>query len=211
MLKLKFQQELKFLLQRWSVRHHDLYAQRIFYLRRFTSKIHYGDDDEAEASSLGTVVLADSGDALNVVADGETASQFGSMESGDKTEKDDAEYGPGEDADDVCVPDDVVDDPEQTEQDVAADIHFAEDFLSRIGGEDEVLAGNLKNDVLRDMAAMGWDDVVEPDTYDYLMTPYEPVYDTGSCPGLRQAFSGLPLKYCEGATCQWLYSSTSCR
>ncbi|OWY97505.1 hypothetical protein PHMEG_00031946, partial [Phytophthora megakarya] len=52
------------------------------------------------------------------------------------------------------------------------------------------LAGNLKNAVLHDVAASGWDDVVDPDIYEHMMSPYEPVNDTGSYPGLRQGYSG---------------------
>ncbi|EGZ20842.1 hypothetical protein PHYSODRAFT_398887, partial [Phytophthora sojae] len=153
----------------------------------------HGDDEEAEAGALGNELLADSTGASNVVTDGDSVPQFGSMDSGDEAEKDDienGEYGSDEDVDASCAPDDVVDDPEQTEKEIAAEVLFAENFLSQFGGEDEVLADNLKNAVLRGMSATGWEDVVQPDTYDYLMTPYEPVNDAGSYPGLRQGYSG---------------------
>ncbi|ETK79775.1 hypothetical protein F441_04597 [Phytophthora nicotianae CJ01A1] len=151
---------------------------------------HDGDnDDQVEEGTLGSELLADSGDALNVVADGDMAAHFGMMESGDEAEKDDVEtgeYGSDEDPDILCIPEDTADDPDPTEQEIAAEVMFAEDFLSQFGGEDAVLAGNLQNGVLREMSVSGWEDVTEPDTYDYLMTPYEPVSNTGSYPGLRQ-------------------------
>ncbi|OWY92443.1 hypothetical protein PHMEG_00038565 [Phytophthora megakarya] len=115
------------------------------------------------------------------------------MNSGDETEKDDietGEYDDDEDSEAHCVPEDVADDPDETEQEVAAEVLFTEDFISKFGGEDEVLAGKLTNDVLREMSCTGWEDAEEPDTYDYLMAPYEPVNDSNSYPGLRQGYSG---------------------
>ncbi|KAE9023388.1 hypothetical protein PR001_g11509 [Phytophthora rubi] len=67
---------------------------------------------------------------------------------------------------------------------------FAENFLSSSGGEDAVLTGNLKPDVLCEMPASGWEDVDELDTYDYMMAPFEPVRNTHSYPWLRQGYSG---------------------
>ncbi|KAG3063810.1 hypothetical protein PI125_g24293 [Phytophthora idaei] len=40
------------------------------------------------------------------------------------------------------------------------------------------------------MATSGWEDVEEPNIYEYMMAPYEPVNDTASYPGLRQGYSG---------------------
>ncbi|KAG6944784.1 hypothetical protein JG688_00016918 [Phytophthora aleatoria] len=107
------------------------------------------------------------------------------------------EYSSDEDPEGYCVPENVVDDPDPTEQEIAAVVFFAEDFMSRFGGEDEVLAGNMKNDVLREMSDTGWEDVVEPDIYGYLMTPYEPVDDTGSFPDFVKATLVLVLEHCE--------------
>ncbi|KAL3669151.1 hypothetical protein V7S43_005535 [Phytophthora oleae] len=115
------------------------------------------------------------------------------MDSGDEAEKDHVdigEYGSDEDHNTHCVPEDVLDDPDQTEQEIAEEVFFAEDFLSKFGGEDEVLAGNLKDAVLREMSTAGWEDIVQPDIHDYVMSPYEPVNDTRSYPGLRQGYSG---------------------
>ncbi|KAG2774371.1 hypothetical protein Pcac1_g14893 [Phytophthora cactorum] len=75
--------------------------------------------------------------------------EFGSMDCGDEAEKDDVEigeYSSDEDPEGYCVPEDVVDDPGSTGQEIAAEVLFAEGFQSRFGGEDEVLAGNLKSD-----------------------------------------------------------------
>ncbi|KAG1688596.1 hypothetical protein DVH05_003522 [Phytophthora capsici] len=131
---------------------------------------HDGDnDDQVEEGTLGSELLADSGDALNAVVDGDVAAHFGMMESGDEAEKDDietGEYGSDEDLSVLCIPEDTADDPDPTEQEIAAEVMFAEDFLSQFGGEDAVLAGNLQNDVLREMSASGWEDVTEPGTYD---------------------------------------------
>ncbi|KAG6963159.1 hypothetical protein JG688_00008273 [Phytophthora aleatoria] len=116
---------------------------------------HDNDDDDA-SGGLGSELPADSGDSLNSVADGDAAPQFGSMDCGDEAEKDDVEigeYSSDEDPEGYCVPEDVVDDPDPTGQEVAAEVLFVEGFQSRFGGEDEVLAGNLKSDVLREMSA----------------------------------------------------------
>ncbi|KAI9981076.1 hypothetical protein PInf_010485 [Phytophthora infestans] len=91
---------------------------------------HYAKDDANEAEedfALGSELLANSTDDLNVVIDHAIEHQFGKLDSGDEAEVDDMETG---------------------------------DF----GGEDEVLARNLKNAVLREMSAIGWEDVIEPDT-----------------------------------------------
>ncbi|OWY93769.1 hypothetical protein PHMEG_00036712 [Phytophthora megakarya] len=105
----------------------------------------------------------------------------------EKVDIETGEYDDDEDPEAHCVPEDVVDDPDETEQEVAAEVLFAEDFTSKFGGEDEVLAGKLTNDVLREM--LGREDAKETDTYDYLMAPYEPVNDSNSYPGLRQGYS----------------------
>ncbi|KAG7379990.1 hypothetical protein PHYPSEUDO_007863 [Phytophthora pseudosyringae] len=85
-----------------------------------------------------------------------------------------------------------------------------------LGGEDEVLRGNLKADVLRSMATSGWEDVVEPDIEDPIMEPYEPVNNSGSYPGFRQGYSGpTPEALRHGNSpvvlsftfCRWFYGS----
>lgn len=60
-----------------------------------------------------------------------------------------------------CPPNDYHDDPEETEQEITADVLFAENVLGQFGGEDEVLAGNFKNQALREMSATGWEDVIQ--------------------------------------------------
>lgn len=114
------------------------------------------------------------------------------MDSGDDAEKDDLEV---EEDDDDCDCagsryESEEEDAEPTESEIAAEVMFAENFLSSFGGEDAVLAGNLKNDVLREMSASVWVYVDEPVTYDSMMAPYEPVRNTHSYPGLRQGYSG---------------------
>ncbi|KAG6953886.1 hypothetical protein JG688_00012603 [Phytophthora aleatoria] len=129
---------------------------------------HNNDDDDA-SGGLIIDLLVNSGDSLNSVADGDTTPQFGSMDSGDEAEKDDVEI-------------------EEYSSDEALKVTVIPKTL--FGGEDEVLAGNLKKIVLPELSATGWEDVIEPDVYDYLMTPYEPVDDTGSYLALRQGYSG---------------------
>ncbi|GMF44199.1 unnamed protein product [Phytophthora fragariaefolia] len=143
--------------------------------------------------ALGNELLADNNDDLNTVGDDDNEPQYGAMESGDEAEKGDIETGEfdsDEGMEPQCAPDDDHDDPEETEQEITAEVLFAENFSSHFGGEDEVLAGNLKTRVLREMSATGWEDVVAPDTAEYLMTPYEPVNGAGSYPGIRQGYSG---------------------
>ncbi|KAG6609023.1 uncharacterized protein IUM83_12824 [Phytophthora cinnamomi] len=150
------------------------------------------DADEAEVTARGTALLSDNDDDLNAI-ETNISGQFGSIESGDEAEKDDVETGEYESDEDVaawCLPGDVTDDPEETEAEIAAEVLFAENFLESFGSEDQVLAGNLKNPVLRSMTATGWEDVVEPDVHQHMMAPYEPVDDVGSYPGLRQSYSG---------------------
>ncbi|KAI9988316.1 hypothetical protein PInf_021715 [Phytophthora infestans] len=153
------------------------------------------DDNEGGDSSqnaLNNDLLDENDDTLNDVCAGEEAADFSVMDSGDDAEKYDLDDGEGsfEDCIDISAPveDEEVVDP--TENDIAAEVLFAESFLDRFGGEDQVLSGNLKNEVLREMAAAGWEDVEEPDTREYLMGPYEPVDNTQSYPGLRQGYSG---------------------
>ncbi|POM69800.1 Hypothetical protein PHPALM_13889 [Phytophthora palmivora] len=115
------------------------------------------------------------------------------MDSGDDAAKDDLVMDEDSGEDDECadthIPADE-DESEASETEIAAEVLFAEQFLDSFGGEDAVLAGNLKKDVLREMAATGWEDVEEPDTFDYMNTPYEPLDNTRSYPGLRQGYSG---------------------
>ncbi|POM63699.1 Hypothetical protein PHPALM_20868 [Phytophthora palmivora] len=150
------------------------------------------DDDEAEVVALGNELLADKDDDLNAM-DGGASGSFESIGSGDEAEKDDVETGEYDSSEDVevhCLPEDVSDDPEETEAEIAAEVLFAENFLQSFGGEDQVLAGNLTDPVLRSMTATGWEDVEEPDIHEHLMSPYEPVDDSRSYPGLRQNYSG---------------------
>ncbi|POM76874.1 LOW QUALITY PROTEIN: Hypothetical protein PHPALM_5837 [Phytophthora palmivora] len=118
---------------------------------------------------------------------------YGTIDSGDEAGKDDIETGEYESedsSDEYYVPEDVVDNPEETEEEVVAEVCCGEKFLESFDGEDRVLGGNLKGDVLKSMSASGWEDVVKPDIYEYLMAKYEPVSNTTSYPGLHQGYSG---------------------
>ncbi|GMG15167.1 unnamed protein product [Phytophthora fragariaefolia] len=152
-------------------------------------------DDEAEEEEVtarGNELLADNDDDLNAV-DNSSNSNFGAIESGDEAEKDDVEIGEYDSSGDTeheGALDDIGDDQEETETEIAAEVLFAEKFLDTFGGEDEVLAGSLNNAALRSMAASGWEAVEAPDIHEHLMAPYEPVNNAGSYPGLRQGYSG---------------------
>ncbi|OWZ08918.1 hypothetical protein PHMEG_00018463 [Phytophthora megakarya] len=177
---------------------------------------HDEDDDQVEAQVItrSNELLADNNrDHLNVAVDGE--SEFGAIESGDEAEKDNdetGEYVSEDDADGECLPEDVNDDPDETEAEVDAEVLFTENVLNKFGGVDAVLAGNLKNEVLRNMSASGWDDVEddveEADVDEYIQQPYEPVDNSSSYPRLRQRYSGPSaeaLRYGDSPTGLFFY------
>ncbi|ETL85830.1 hypothetical protein L917_14678 [Phytophthora nicotianae] len=146
-------------------------------------------DEDGEDSALGSELLADSIDDLNVVGNHAIEHLFGKLDS----EADDMETGECVSDEEVkiyCAADAIGDDPVATEDEITAEVLFADNFLNSFGGEDEVLAGNLKNAVLCEMSAKGWEDIDEPDTTEYMHGPYDPVNNTSSYPGLRQGYSG---------------------
>ncbi|KUF91242.1 ER lumen protein-retaining receptor [Phytophthora nicotianae] len=103
--------------------------------------------------------------------------QYGAIESGDEAEKDDVdagEYDSDQDVEEFCTPEDLVDDVDETEAEIAEEVLFAANFLESFGGADEVLAGNLQNIVLRSLLATGWEDVVKPNIDEHMMGPYHP-------------------------------------
>ncbi|ETN15059.1 hypothetical protein PPTG_07265 [Phytophthora nicotianae INRA-310] len=127
-----------------------------------------GGDCSQEAFS--NELLDDNDDTLNDIGDGDEATAYGAMDSGDDAEKDDLDDG--EDSDEGRTDTFAIDDgpePEPTEPDFAAEELFAERFLDSCGGEDQVLA--------------------EPDTFEYLTSLYQPVNNTQSYPGLRKGYS----------------------
>ncbi|ETL26012.1 hypothetical protein L916_20210, partial [Phytophthora nicotianae] len=110
-----------------------------------SAEVQAGDEDnEDELDALGSELLADNNDDLNAIDSNESAHHVEAY----------------------CAPDDLVDDVDETEAEIAEEVLFAENCLERFGGADEVLAGNLKDSVLRSMSATGWEDVVEPDIYE---------------------------------------------
>ncbi|GMF33653.1 unnamed protein product [Phytophthora fragariaefolia] len=140
-------------------------------------------------NALSNELLADKDGNLNVINDEGDAAEYGVMDSGDAAAKYDLDVGEDQDESTNAYASDD-DEAAATEEEVCAEMYFAQSFLDSFGGEDQILAGNLKSDVLRGMAAEGWEDVVEPDTHDYLMTPYEPVNNTSNYPVLRHGYSG---------------------
>ncbi|KAG3087058.1 hypothetical protein PI125_g18758 [Phytophthora idaei] len=123
------------------------------------------------------------------------------MDSGDKAALDDIDTGEeGEIIPDVLEVDNDTYAPDATELKIAHEIRFAEQFLEKIGGEQAVLAGNLQNKVLREMSANGREDIEQPSLFDYMQSPYEPVDNKASYPGLRQGYPGASpdaLRYGE--------------
>ncbi|ETL32574.1 hypothetical protein L916_14868 [Phytophthora nicotianae] len=150
-------------------------------------------DEDGEDSAFGSELLADIIDDLNVVVNHAIEHQFGKLDSGDEAEADDMETGEcvsDEEVEIYCVSDGIGDDPVATKDEITAEALFAENFLDSFGDEDEDLAENLKNAVLCETSANGWEDVVEPDTIEYMHGPYDPVNNTSSYPSLRQGYSG---------------------
>ncbi|ETK86371.1 hypothetical protein L915_08994 [Phytophthora nicotianae] len=139
------------------------------------------EDNEDNLDTLGSELLADKHDNLNAVEPGESADQYGVIESGDEAEKDDVDVGEYDSDHDVvgfCAPKDFVDEVDETEAKIPEEVLFAANFLESFGRADEVLyVGN-------------GEDVVEPNIDDHMMGPYDPVSNKGSYPGLRQGYSG---------------------
>ncbi|ETN20452.1 hypothetical protein PPTG_03451 [Phytophthora nicotianae INRA-310] len=98
-------------------------------------------DSADDASDYEFVVIEDVDDSLNNVVEGADDADCSSMESGDDTEKDDLDTG-----------EDIggwregpygsknVNEPEDTETDIADVMHFATRFLNSYHNEDQVLA-----------------------------------------------------------------------
>ncbi|KAE8996033.1 hypothetical protein PR002_g19444 [Phytophthora rubi] len=112
-------------------------------------------EEDVEVSALCNELLADNNDGLNTVGDGDNEPQHGAVKSNDEAEKNGIETGEfdlDEDMEPQCAPDDDHDDP-------TAEVRFGENVLSQFGDKDEDLAGNLKTQVLREISAIGWEDV----------------------------------------------------
>ncbi|ETP42030.1 hypothetical protein F442_11027 [Phytophthora nicotianae P10297] len=128
-----------------------------------TDLLHSDADNEDNLDTLGSELLADKHDNLNAVEPGESADQYGVIESGDEAEKDDVDVGEYDSDHDVvgfCAPKDFVDEVDETEAKIP-----------------EEYVGN-------------GEDVVEPNIDDHMMGPYDPFSNKGSYPGLRQGYSG---------------------
>ncbi|KUF81247.1 hypothetical protein AM587_10002525 [Phytophthora nicotianae] len=115
-------------------------------------------DNEDNLDTLGSELLADKHDNLNAVEPGESADQYGAIESGDEAEKDDVDVGEYDSDHDVvgfCAPKDFVDEVDETEAKIPEEVLFAANFLESFGRADEVLVGNLQNIVLRSTSVTG--------------------------------------------------------
>ncbi|KAI9988712.1 hypothetical protein PInf_022170 [Phytophthora infestans] len=89
-------------------------------------------NEDREDSALGSELLADSTDDLNVVIDHAIEHQFGKLDSGAEAETDDMETGEcvsGEEAGIYCASVDIGDYLAATEDEITAEVHFAENFL----------------------------------------------------------------------------------
>jgi hypothetical protein len=144
------------------------------------------DEGTEVTSDQETDLLADGDDDLNAVVAGDDPDVYGAMDSGDELEMDDIEDGEDGDILPETLDADDLDDPAASPAVVEHELMFAAQCLERLGGAHEVLAGNLRADVLRDMSSTGWGDVDAPDTHDYMQMPYVPASNNGSYPGLRQ-------------------------
>ncbi|OWY94567.1 hypothetical protein PHMEG_00035662 [Phytophthora megakarya] len=125
------------------------------HLKAYLTLSKCAEQNEADDATAESDLLADKEDDLNTFDPGDDAPHFGTIDSGDDAEKDDVEDGEYESEGEVnCAPEDIHDDPVETETEIAAEVLFADNFLESFGGVDEVLAGNLKAPVLRSMASI---------------------------------------------------------
>ncbi|KAL3663802.1 hypothetical protein V7S43_011215 [Phytophthora oleae] len=174
-----------------------------------TENASQGDDDIQHVVPVAEdALLVDNEDELNATDRNDDPTHYGAIESGDDGEKDDLDFGEDdEDAGGEAVYPSNEDKADLTDNQIAEEVRFAENFLESFGGEEQVLAGNLETDLLREMTAKGWEDVEEPDTYDYLMNPYEPISNTRSYPVLAKDIRGQPQTHYAMATRPWPCSS----
>ncbi|POM66865.1 Hypothetical protein PHPALM_17209 [Phytophthora palmivora] len=146
----------------------------------------------------------DKEDNVNAIEIGADEPLFGAIESGNETENDDVdegEYDSDVTVEEYCSPEDVHDDSEQTEMVIAAEVLFAEDIRESFGVEDDVFAGNLKNPMLGNMTATGWEDIEELNIDVRITTPYDPLEKSDAYPGLRQGYSGPTAETLRHAHC----------
>lgn len=112
------------------------------------------DCEDAEMVARRNKLLADSTDYLNEADDCGASVTCGDIESGDETEKVDVEIGEYDsygDLDELVAPDDISDDPDEHD---AAECSRRSLWRGRFGGEDEVLARNMKNDISDEIASV---------------------------------------------------------
>ncbi|OWZ00677.1 hypothetical protein PHMEG_00028081 [Phytophthora megakarya] len=134
--------------------------------------------------------LADTTDSLNVDVDGGRDANYDALDSGDEAAKDDVVTDAESEVDDwpsdASAADGSDADPEQDVMDIA----LVKEFLDEFGGSDAILAGNWKAETLTEFSNTGWGSIQEPNVYNELQTPYVPVENTGSYPGLLQGYAG---------------------
>ncbi|ETK77208.1 hypothetical protein L915_16520, partial [Phytophthora nicotianae] len=99
------------------------------------------------------------------------------LDSGDASEEDDLNDLDGSDSE-VAVVDTVDGDDEEAFDN--EERHFADHFLESMGGEEQVLAGEILGPALKEYSTTGWHEIDTPDVEKFLETPYTPVGDNKS-------------------------------
>ncbi|KAG6622858.1 uncharacterized protein IUM83_09217 [Phytophthora cinnamomi] len=135
----------------------------------------HGEEEQLEYYTADP--LANTTDILNVVAGGGGDVDYDALEAGDEAAKDD-----------------VVTDAESNPEQDAMIFQLTKEFLDEFGGADAVLAGNLMEKPLKAFLAMGLGVIHEPNVYNDLQTPYVPVENTESYPGIHQGYAGPTLE-----------------
>ncbi|ETP06818.1 hypothetical protein F441_16848, partial [Phytophthora nicotianae CJ01A1] len=93
------------------------------------------------------------------------------LDSGDESEEDDLNDLDGSDSE-VAVVDTVDGDDEEAFDN--EERHFADHFLESMGGEEQVLAGEILGPALKEYSTTGWHEIDTPDVEKFLETPYTP-------------------------------------
>eukprot|EP00644_Phytophthora_capsici_P004934 jgi/Phyca11/96080/e_gw1.1.573.1 len=68
--------------------------------------------------------------------------------------------------------------------------HFADHFLEEMGGEEQVLAGEVLGPALKELSTTGWHDAESPDVERFLDIPYTPVSNDNEYPDLLKVQHG---------------------
>ncbi|OWZ03507.1 hypothetical protein PHMEG_00024752 [Phytophthora megakarya] len=130
---------------------------------------------------------------------------YGALDSGEEAALDDVITDVDSDVDDAVSDLTAEDGSEVNDEQDAAEIELAKEFVDTLGGRDQLLAGKLKGTDLRALSASGWGEIVEPNVYEELQTPYVPVTNDASYPGLHQGYAGPTPEGTSEVTLRWRY------